>query len=224
MFRAAASVALVAAGLIALSSCSSGQSSPAVLKSATTSRQSATPAQHSSPAASVSSKAAAANATTASVRVRLLTEVFATPLPSDPAKAKVIEGFRESQILWDQSTEELRIVPATTQYIAGKALDSLRAAVTSGAMNDVALAGTDRLYETRVTSLKGNRATVISCDDGSRTNLVDLATGQEIPNNPPGSLTLFVTWQMAPVGGHWAITSLDVIGPPDPRARVCLAG
>jgi hypothetical protein len=223
VFRAAASVALVASGLIALLSCSSGRSSPAVLKSAATSGQPATSAQRSSPAASVSSKAVAASATTASVRIRLLTEVFATPLPSDPAKAKVIEGFRESQILWDQSSEELRIVPATTQYITGKALDNLRAAVTSGAKDDVALGGTDRLYETSVTSLKGNRATVVSCDDGSRTNLVDLATGQKIPNNP-GSLTVFVTWQMASVGGHWAITSLDVISPPDPRASVCLAG
>jgi hypothetical protein len=222
VFRAAASVAFVASGLIALSSCSSGQSSPAVTATTATSGHPATSAQSSSPNASVSSSAVAASATTASVRIRLLTEVFATPLPDDPAKAKVIEGFRESQILWDQSSEELRIVPPTTEYITGKALDSLRVAVTSGAKNDVALGGTDRLYDTSVTSLTAKSATVTSCDDGSRTNLVDLATGQKIPNDPNGPLTVFVIWQMAPVGGHWAITSLDVISLPDPRASGCM--
>jgi hypothetical protein len=221
VFRAA-SVALVASVLIALSSCSAGQSSPAGSKSAATNGQPATSAQRSTPAASVSSSAVAASATSVSVRIRLLTEVFATPLPTDPAKAKVIEGFRESQILWDQSTEELHIVPGTTEYVTGKALDNLRTAVTSGAKDDVALAGTDRLYNTSVTSLKGNSATVTSCDDGSRANLVDLATGQQIPNNPSGSLTVLVSWQMAQVGGRWAITSLDVISSPDPQvARVC---
>jgi hypothetical protein len=222
--RVAAFVALVASALIALLSCSSGPPSLTSATSAATSGLPATSAQSSSPAVNASSSAVAASATASSVRIRLLTEVFATALPTDPAKAKVIQEFRESQILWDQSSEELRIVAPATEYITGAALGYLRAAVTSGAKDDVALGGTDRLYDTSVTSLKGNNATVVSCDDGSRTNMVDLATGQKIPNDPTGSLIVYVSWQMAQVSGHWAITSLDVIYPPDPRASACLTG
>jgi len=224
VFRAAAIVALVASGLIALSSCSSGQpASTAANTTSTTARPASSPPGSSpAPAASATSTAAAANVSTSSVRIRFLTEVFATPLPSDPAKAKVIEGFRESQILWDQSTEELRIVPSATEYITGKALVNLRDAVTSGAKDGVALGGTDRLYDTTVSWLTSKSASVTSCDDGSKTSSVDLATRQKIPNDPNAPQTVLVIWQMSPVGGHWAITSLEVITPPDPRFNVCL--
>lgn len=203
MFRPAASLALAVSGLIALSSCSSGQ-----------------PASAASPRNTSTSPAAASRAT-ASVRIRFLTEVFATPLPADPAKAKVIEGFRQSQILWDQATEELVITPSTTEYVTGRALASLRTAVESSARDGIALAGTDRLYDTRVTSLTADSATVTSCDDGSQTSVEDLATLQKFPSNTTSPQALFVIWQMAPVGAHWAIASIDVISPPDPRAKAC---
>lgn len=211
MVRVTVCLALAASGLVALSSCSSGQPSSA---GATSSAGQASPR-------STGPIPAVVSAATGSVRIRLLTEVFATPLPPDPAKAKVIEGFRESQILWDQSSETLGIVARTTEYITGKALENLQAAVESGAKDNVALAGTDRLYDTSVASLSGDSATVTSCDDGSRTYLEDLASLQKIPDNPSAPLTFLVIWRMVPVGGHWAITSLDVISPPNPRASVC---
>jgi hypothetical protein len=165
----------------------------------------------------------AVDAPTLATQIRLLTEVFATPLPDDPTQARIIEGFRESQILWDESTEHLRIVPAATDYITGPALANLRTSVTASARDFVALAGTDRLFDTRVTHVAADGAIVTSCDDGRLTNIEDLATGQKIPNNPSPPLVFFATWRMVPMAGHWAIASISLITQPDPRAHACLS-
>lgn len=216
MFRVLATLAIAASGLIALSACSSaGQPSPNAASRTATSARPATSSSASSP------DLATVSAVTASIKIRFLSEVFATPLPSDPAKAKIIEDFRESQILWDRSTEELTIVAPTTEYVTGQALASLRTAVTSGAKDQVALAGTDRLFDTRVTSAAADSATVTSCDDGGKAYLEDLATREKIPTDPSAPQRLLVIWKMAPASGHWTLTSLTVVSPPDPRAKVC---
>jgi hypothetical protein len=216
VLRRTASLALVAAGLITLASCSSGQPTTPSAKASTTAAPppSATSAGGASPGV---------GASTLSARFRLLTEVFATPLPADPVKARIVEGFRESQILWDESTEQLYIVPSSSEYIRGQALVHLRIAVTAGAKDGVALAGTDRLFDTNVTNVTSKSATLTSCDDGRQTNLEDLASQAKIPNNPTPPLVYFLIWRMVPVGGHWAITSFTVVSSPDPRVTSCLA-
>lgn len=217
----AACLALVASGMIALSSCTSGQQAPTPPKSSATSATSVPPEPASS--SDTASPGPAVGAPTLSAQIRLLTEVFATPLPADPAKAAIVESFRESQILWDESTEHLVIAPTATDYITGQALANLRASVSQSAKDFVALAGTDRLFNTSVTQVTADSAILTSCDDGRKTNIEDLATGQKIPNNPSPPLVFFVTWHMVPLAGHWAIASVNLVTPPDPRARACLS-
>lgn len=201
MFRTTASLALVASGLIALSACSSGPS-----------------ASGSSPVGAPESLSPAASAPTSSDHIGQLTEVFATPLPGDPAKAKVIEEWRQSEIVWDQSAESLRMAASASTYITGKALTSLQNTVQIGVEAKMILSGTDRLFNTSVTALTADRATVTSCDDGSETLYENSGTGQEFSNPSP---TVLVIWQMTPKAGHWAMTSLTVVSSPDPRERAC---
>jgi hypothetical protein len=216
----AACLGLVASGMIALSSCTSGQRAPASPTTPKASASSVPPALAKSPG--TATPGPAIGAPTLSTQIRLLTEVFATPLPDDPAKARIVESFRESQILWDESTEHLRIAPSATDYITGQALGNLRAAVSQSAKDFVALAGIDRLFNTSVTQVTADGAILTSCDDGRKTNIEDLATGQKIPNNPSPPLVYFLTWRMVPMAGHWAIASLSVAASPDRRTRDCV--
>src|SRR5215472_13721552 len=60
-----------------------------------------------------------------SVTMGYLTEVFATPLPSDPAQAKVIADFRQAMILWDKSSEAVKMVAPVASYVTGSAVGNL---------------------------------------------------------------------------------------------------
>src|SRR5262249_31424790 len=130
-----------------------------------------------------STAAGPAAATGDSVRVGPLTLDFATALPADPAKAKVIEGWRESQGVWDQSIPASRGLAAASAYVKGKAFAGLRGAVATDVSYHVILTGTNRFYDTNVTSLTAHAATVTSCDDS--TNAIDEnpSTGQKFPHN-----------------------------------------
>jgi hypothetical protein len=206
--RVVACLTLAAAGLIALCSCSSGQPSP-------------TGASGGSPAVSAGSTSNG-GAVPASVRISgHYTEEFSTPVPADAAQAKVIEGFRESQVVWDQSTVALRLVGATPAYVTGSALTLLHTVLQSYAKNDITPVGTDRLFDTKITSLTADRATVTSCDDGSAFNVADRKTGQTKPPAPVSYQYDFIVATMVPTAGHWALNSVKPVVAPDARAKAC---
>jgi hypothetical protein len=217
VLRTAAWVVLGASGLIGMSSCSSGHPAPA---SSASSTSTSTSTQSASPSASLG---LAGGSAAASDRIGPLTEEFTTPLPTDPAKAGVIEGWRESQVAWDQSVQVWRVLPGASAYIKGNAFTRLHTAVSTDLKYHVILSGTDRLYDTNVTSLTANGATVTSCDDGSKVLDENPSTGKKYPNTPGSPVTFFVIWQLVPASGHWAITSYDLVAAPDPRERVCAA-
>src|SRR5215471_19264506 len=102
------------------------------------------------------------------VRVGPFTQVFAGPLPANPAQAAVVEGFREGQVLWDKSQNARRLVPAVRDYVTGQALTHLVSAVKAGKTRDLVPAGVDRFFQTRVAALAGRKATVATCEDGSQ--------------------------------------------------------
>src|SRR5260370_38355641 len=95
MSRHGAFAALVLSGLM-LSACSSGK-----------------PASHS--AVRVGSV----------VHIGRYTQVFASPLPANPAEAGVVEGFREGWVLWDKSQIARRLVPPVGDYVTGQGLTPL---------------------------------------------------------------------------------------------------
>jgi hypothetical protein len=208
MSRLGAPAGLCISGLLVLSACGSSKSASAAgdTKAAT----SAT----SSPAAS---------GTPESVRIGPYTQVFATPLPANPAQAKVMEGFREAQILWEKSDNAWHLVAPVTDYVTGHALTHLTAAMTAGKAGDLVPAGTDRFFMTRVTGITGRKATVTTCDDGSKFKEENPRTGQVnaayVPR--PDQAYIFETWRMVQLSGHWAITDFSLATLPDPRAEPC---
>src|SRR5258706_3247330 len=102
------------------------------------------------------------------VHVGPYTQVFASPLPANPAQAAVVEGFREGQVLWEKSQNARRLVPPVRHYVTGQALSHLAAAVKVGKARDLVPAGVDRFFQTRVTAITGRNATVATCHDGSK--------------------------------------------------------
>ena len=212
--RVLACLVLGMTGLLSLCSCASGQPSPTASAKAG--------ASGSAAVSNASTGAGPAGSVPASVRISgRYTEEFSTPVPADPAQAKVIEGFRESQIVWDQSTVALRVVGATTSYVTGSALTLLHTVLQSYAKNDITPVGTDRLFDTKITSFTADRATVTTCDDGSRFNVADRKTGQTEPTPPVADQYDLVVATMVPVAGHWALSSVKPVVAPDPHATTC---
>ncbi len=208
MSRLGIPAALFMFALLALSACGTGKS---VTPGTGNTRSAATTP---SPATSGSPE---------SVRIGSETQVFATPLPADPARAKVVEGFRQAQILWDESVTAQHLVAPVTRYVTGEALTRLLAAIAATKARDLVPAGTDRFFKTRVTALTGRSATVSTCEDGSKFREKNLRTGRIDPQftASPDQAYLFETWQMGHLSGHWAITALSLATLPDPRARPC---
>jgi hypothetical protein len=196
MSRHGAFAALVLSGLI-LSACSSGN-----------------PASHG--AVRVGSV----------VHIGPYTQVFATPLPANPAQAAVVEGFREGQVLWEKSEHARHLVPPVRHYVTGQALAHLAAAMKAGKARGLVPAGVDRFFMTRVTAITGRNATVATCDDGSKFKEENPRTGQVdarfLPS--PGQSYLFETWRMIRLSGHWAITALSVATLPSRSAEPCQPG
>jgi hypothetical protein len=155
------------------------------------------------------------------------TEVFATPLPANPAQAAVVEGFREGQVLWEKSENAGHLVPPVQDYVTGHALTSnLTSAIKANKARNLVPAGMDRFFMTRVTSISGRNATLATCDDGSRFKEVNPRTGKVnaafVPT--PGQSYLFETWRMVRLAGHWAITALSVAPLPSRSAEPCQPG
>lgn len=159
------------------------------------------------------------------VRTQQFTEVFATPLPGDVRQAKVIAGFREGMVLWNESEENQGLVAPVTSYITGAALQKLKAAITGYKQRELIPAGKDRLFKTRVTAVNGQTATLTTCDDGSGFKEVNPATGAVDPSSvslPVDQEYLFETWHMTSLGGHWAVSSFTIVTPPTAAAKPCL--
>jgi hypothetical protein len=197
MSRHGAFTALVLSGLLVLSACSSGK-----------------------PASNVAVRVGSV------VHVGRYTQVFASPLPANPAQAAVAEGFREGWVLWDKSQNARHLVPPVREYVTGQALSHLAATVKAGKARDLVPAGVDRFFMTRVTAITGRKAIIATCDDGSkfreqnpRTGKVDAAF---LPS--PGQAYVFETWQMIQLSGHWAITAFSVATLPSRRAEPCQPG
>jgi hypothetical protein len=114
MIRSGAVLALCLSGLLAVSACGSGKTPDA--SAAATSRAPSTTAPGGS---------------AQPVRIGPYTQVFATPLPANPAQAKVIAGFREAQTLWDKSDYTWHLAAPAQEYVTGQALTHLIAAVTA---------------------------------------------------------------------------------------------
>src|SRR5215472_2123205 len=149
MSRHGAFTALVLSGVLALSACGSGK-----------------PASHT--AVRVGSV----------VHIGRYTQVFASPLPANPAQAGVVEGFREGWVLWDKSENARHLVPPVREYVTGQALTHLAAAVKANKARDLVPAGVDRFFLTRVTAIRGRSATVATCDDGSKFTEENPRTGK----------------------------------------------
>src|SRR5260221_10243943 len=84
--RSRISASLVVSGVLVLSACGASKPSQATAPSST------------SPAASpTAASPTAASPTAASTRIGPYTQIFATPLPANPAQAKVIQGFEMAE-------------------------------------------------------------------------------------------------------------------------------
>jgi hypothetical protein len=177
----------------------------------------------SSGSSAVAGKTVSAHATIESVRVGRLTEAFDTPLPANPAQAGVVADFRAATIVWDQAQEGLAPASRVTAYVTGNALRNLADADVYMKRSKVVPGGTDRLFETRVTVVSATSATVTTCDDESRFELVNPGTGVPDPADvaPVGQQYGFATWQMVRLGGHWALSAVHPVTLPDPRAKPC---
>lgn len=177
----------------------------------------------SSGSSAVAAKAVSVRATTESVHVGRLTEAFDTPLPADPAQAGVVAGFRTATIVWDQSQEGLAPASRVMAYVTGDALRNLADADVSMKRGKIVPGGTDRLFKTRVTMVSASSATVSTCDDDSKFELVNPGTGVPDPADtaPEDQQYGFLTWQMVRQGGHWALSAVLPVMLPDPRAKPC---
>jgi hypothetical protein len=134
-----------------------------------------------------------------------------------------VEGFRQAQILWDESGTAQHLVAPVKDYVTGEALTHLLAAIAATKARDLVPAGTDRFFKTRVTALTGRSATVSTCEDGSKFREKNLRTGRIDTQftASPDQAYLFEIWQMVQLSGHWAITAFSLATLPDPRARPC---
>jgi len=206
MIRSGAVLALCVSGLLAVSACGSGPARPASTAAASQAPDTIAPA--------------APGGSAESVRAGPYTQVFATPLPANPAQAKVIAGFREAMTLWDRSDYTWHVGAPVRAYVTGQALTNLIAAVTAGRAHHLVPAGTERLFLTHVSGITGSMATVTTCDDGSRLKYENRHAGATV-RVPPGPVYVFETWHMVRLSGHWGVTAFSVAIPPSPRAAPC---
>lgn len=170
-------------------------------------------------------KTSPVHVSTEMVRIDRFTQIFDTPLPADPAQASVVQGFRTAMILWDKSSETMRLVSPVTAYVTGSALRGLKRSLAGAGMvpGKVVPGGTDRFFKTHVTMISGASATIATCDDGSKFEEVNPSTGVPDPafSSPANKQYLFETWQMIRLGGRWAISVVSPVTLPDPRAKTC---
>lgn len=177
-------------------------------------------------ACSSAAPAASTSSVPASVHFSRFTQEFASPVPAGPARAAVVEGFREGEVLWTKSEVAWHLVPPVRDYVTGQALTHLMAAVKAEKADDVTPAGSDRLFMTRVTAVAGRNATVATCDDGSYFEEENPRTGKIDASFVASPQQTYVseTWRMVQLGGHWAITAFSLAFLPSRSALACQPG
>ena len=215
--RSCISASLVVSGVLVLSAC--GASKPAQ----TTAPSSTSPAAGPTATNPTAASPAGGGSVAASTRIGPYTQIFATPLPTSPAKARVIRRFEMAEILWARSEYAGHRVPPVTKYVTGQALTHLMTAMSSLKANEVVPAGTDRLFMTSVTALTSTTATVITCDDGSKYAAENAVSGKADPAYSPSANEkyLFETWHMVLLSGRWAISSFTLDTLPSASAQHC---
>ncbi len=202
MIRTAGSIALVVFAFVGLSGCGSGHP----------------PASPAKPSASPS---ATISAPPDAVGINGFTQLFGTPLPANPADARVMASFREAMVLWGESTGNLFLAPPVTAYVVGDARKHLDAVLATEKKDNFLPAGTDRLWDTKVTAITAHSATLTTCDDGTKYTQENPNTGETLPTAAPDQQYLFEIWNLVPLDGHWAITSFTLVVNPDSRAAAC---
>jgi hypothetical protein len=147
------------------------------------------------------------------------------PVPTRTASAEaevMVMTTREVPTAYDQSTVALRVVRMTTDYVTGRALTTLDKVLQSFTKNNLVPVGADRLFDTKITSLTADSATLTSCDDGTHYNVADRTIGQTEPPAPTSQEYAFAVFTMRPVDGRWAISSVTAITFPDQRVKACM--
>ena len=211
MSRPAALIMLMLFATLALPACS-----PA----GTVSHPAATRSAHASAPAS---PAPAGSTSAAVLHAGAQTLIFETPLPSDSAQAAVIRDFRKAQVLWVRSDTAYRLVAPIRSYLAGMELRRIAGSIRQFKTTGDVPAGTDRMFQTRVTVLSAHRADISTCDDASGYRAKNPATGHldSRYTAPANQQYLYEIWHMTRLGAHWAITNLTLAMLPDPRAKPC---
>jgi hypothetical protein len=211
MSRPAAVIVLMLSAALALPACSSARtvSHPAAARSA-----------HSSAPASPANQASTSAAV---LHAGAQTLIFETPLPSDSGQAAVIRDFRLAQVLWVRSDTAHRPVAPVRSYLTKAELQRFAGSIRQFKITGDVPAGTDRMFQTRVTVLSAHRADVSTCDDTSGYRAKNLATGNLDSRYtvPVAQQYLYEIWHMARLGAHWAIDKITVVMLPDPRAKPC---
>jgi hypothetical protein len=155
------------------------------------------------------------------VRIGRYTQVFATPLPANPAQAKVIAGFREALTLEGRADHTRHLGAPVRAYVTGQALTGLTAAVTGYRARHLVPVGAERYFLMHVSGITGGTAVVTTCDDASKTKLVDPQTGATY-TMPLDQAYAFEAWHMVKLSRHWGVTAFSFAMPPSPRAAPCL--
>jgi hypothetical protein len=135
----------------------------------------------------------------------------------------VVQGLRAGMILWDKSSENMGLVSPVAADVIGPALTNLKDALASMGLQQIVPGGTDCFFKTRVSMISAASATVTTCDDGSKFNLVNPNTGvvDKALNATPSQAYEFVTWQMTRLNGHWAISGDSPVELPNALAKPC---
>jgi hypothetical protein len=135
----------------------------------------------------------------------------------------VIRDFRLAQVLWVRSDTAHRLVAPVRSYLTKAELQRFAGSIRQFKITGDVPAGTDRMFQTRVTVLSAHRADVSTCDDTSGYRAKNLATGNLDSRYtvPVDQQYLYEIWHMARLGAHWAIDKITVVMLPDPRAKPC---
>ena len=210
MSRTAALLMVMLSAALALPACSPTRtvSHPAATRSAHTSAASPAPAGSTSAAV---------------LHAGAQTLIFETPLPSDSVPAAVIRDFRKAQVLWVRSDTAHRLVAPIRSYLTRMELRRSAGSIRQFKITGDVPAGTDRMFQTRVTVLSAHRADIFTCDDTSGYRAKNLATGNlDSQYTPPANQQyLYEIWHMTRLGAHWAIDNVIPVMLPDPRAKPC---
>jgi hypothetical protein len=135
----------------------------------------------------------------------------------------MIGDFRMAQVLWVRSDTAHRLVAPIRSYLTRRELRRFGGSIRQFKITGDVPAGTDRMFQTRVSVLSAHRADISTCDDTSGYRAKNLATGNldSQYNAPPNQQYLYEIWHMTRLGAHWAIDKVTPVMLPDPRAKPC---